>query len=71
MSDNTRMTTGSRKPGVFIKTAHHENNDKNNDNNDNKNNNSSNDNSNDNYALSFDYGYHWRKGCPELNHGYP
>ena len=23
-SDNTRMTTGSRKPGVFIKTAHHE-----------------------------------------------
>ena len=30
-----RMTTGSRKPGVFIKTAHHENNNdnKNNDNN--------------------------------------
>ena len=32
------MTTGSRKPGVFVKTAHHENNndDKNNDNNNNK-----------------------------------
>ena len=34
------MTTGARKPGVFVKTAHHENNNdnKNNDNN-NKNNN--------------------------------
>ena len=22
-------------------------------------------------ALSFDYGYHWRNGCPELNYVYP
>ena len=38
-SDNTRMTTESRKPGVFIKTAHHENN---NDNKNNYNNNNNN-----------------------------
>ena len=38
------MTTGSRKPGVFVKTAHHENNNenKNHDNNDDDNNNNSN-----------------------------
>ena len=37
-SDNNRMITGSRKPGIFIKTVHHENNNdnKNDDNNNNK-----------------------------------
>ena len=38
------MTTGSRKPGVFVKTAQHENNNdnKNHDNNDDDNDNNSN-----------------------------
>ena len=33
------MTTGSRKPGVFVKTAHHKNNTDNKNNEDNNNNN--------------------------------
>ena len=57
------MTTGSRKPGIFIKSAHRDNDDKNNDNNNNK------------IiitittmTLSFNRVYHWRNGCPELNY---
>ena len=58
------MTTESRKPGIFIKTAHHENN------NDNKNNYNNNNNKKTlkvtiimvtTMALSFNQGYHWRK----------
>ena len=73
IGQHTRMTTGSRKPGAFIKTAHHGNN----------NDNTNNDNNN-NYkiiivtiiiitimALSFNHGYHWRIGCTELNYVYP
>ena len=48
-SDNTRVTIGSRKSGVFIKTADHENDNDNNDKNNNDGNNNKNNSNNNIY----------------------